>query len=130
MQTHHGSRIAFELHDWEFLSSRLCGASTETASSRMPPVDLSWTSTPNLWSMLPNALVLACRREERVQKAVSFDYHGPGDARLSAVLNPLRGVRCDYVLARRLLTGLPTSQRSPTPRLRALLGGQSPGRPR
>ena len=69
----------------------------ETASSRMPPVDLPLTSTPNLWSMLPNASVLACRREQRVQKAVSFDHHGPGDARLSAVLNPLSGVRCDYV---------------------------------
>ena len=31
--------------------------------------------------------------------------------------------------ATRLLTGLPASQRSPTAPLRALLGGQSPGRP-
>ena len=47
--------------------------------------------------MLPSASALACRREERIQKAVSVDHHGPGDARLSAVLNPLSGARCDYV---------------------------------
>ena len=69
----------------------------EKASSRQPPVDPSSTSTLDLCWMLPSASVLACRREERVQKAVSVDHHGPGDARLSAVLNPLSGVRCDYV---------------------------------
>ena len=47
--------------------------------------------------MVPSASVLACRREERVQKAVSVNHHGPGDARLSAVLNPLSGAECDYV---------------------------------
>ena len=38
--------------------------------------------------MLPSASVFACRREERVQKAVSVDHHGPGDARLSASAEP------------------------------------------
>ena len=33
--------------------------------------------------MLPSASDLACRREERVQKAFSVDHHGPGNARLS-----------------------------------------------
>ena len=50
--------------------------------------------------MVPNASVLACRREERVQKAVSVDHHGPGDARLSGVLNPLSHAECDYVVPR------------------------------
>ena len=48
--------------------------------------------------VLPRASVLDCRREERVQKACSVDHHGPGDARLSAVLNPLSHPECDYVL--------------------------------
>ena len=47
--------------------------------------------------MLPSASVLASRREERVQKAVSVVHHGPGDARLSGVLNPLSHAECDYV---------------------------------
>ena len=47
--------------------------------------------------MLPSASVLASRREERVQKAVAVVHHGPGDARLSGVLNPLSGPECDYV---------------------------------
>ena len=50
--------------------------------------------------MVPSASVLACRREERVQKAVSVDHHGAGDARLSAVLNPLSHAECNYVQAR------------------------------
>ena len=53
--------------------------------------------------MVPRASVLACRREERVQKAVSVDHHGPGDARLSAVLNPLSGPKCDYVIIKAAL---------------------------
>ena len=53
--------------------------------------------------MVPSASVLACRREERVQKAVSVDHHGPGDARLSAVLNPLSGPKCDYVIIKAAL---------------------------
>ena len=47
--------------------------------------------------MLPSASVLASRREERVQKAVAVVHHGPGDARLSGVLNALSGPECDYV---------------------------------
>ena len=71
----------------------------EKASSRQPPVDPSSTSTLDLCWMLPSASVLACRRKERVQKAVSVDHHGPGDARLSGVLNPLSQTECDYVNA-------------------------------
>ena len=69
----------------------------EKASSRQPPVDPSSTLTLDLWWMLPSASVLARKHEERVQKAFSVDHHGPGDARLSAVLNPLSGAECDYV---------------------------------
>ena len=47
--------------------------------------------------MLPSASVLASRQEERVQKAVAVVHHGPGDARLSGVLNALSGPECDYV---------------------------------
>ena len=48
--------------------------------------------------MVPSASVLACKREERVQKAFSVTHHGHRDACLSAVLNPLSHVRCDYVI--------------------------------
>jgi len=44
------------------------------------PVDCSSTRTPILWSMLHGSSILASRREERVQKAVSVDHHGPGDS--------------------------------------------------
>ena len=47
--------------------------------------------------MLPSASVLARKHEERVQKAFSVDHHGPEDARLSHVLNPLSSPKCDYV---------------------------------
>ena len=45
--------------------------------------------------MLPSVWVFALKHEERVQKAVSVDHHGPGDARLSGVLNPLSQTECD-----------------------------------
>jgi len=51
----------------------------------------------DLWWMLPSVWVLALKHEERVQKAFSVDHHGPGDARLSHVLNPLSHAECDYV---------------------------------
>jgi hypothetical protein len=41
--------------------------------------------------LLPNASALACRREERVQKAFSVDHHGPGVARLSMGASRLLG---------------------------------------
>ena len=44
---------------------------------------------------------MASRREERVQKAVSVDHHRPGDARLSAVLNPLSQTECGYMCSRK-----------------------------
>ena len=34
-----------------------------------------------MWSMLHGSSILASRREERVQKAVSVDHHEPGDGR-------------------------------------------------
>ena len=52
----------------------------------------------DLWWMLPSVWVFALKHEERVQKAFSVDHHGPEDARLSHVLNPLSGPKCDYVL--------------------------------
>ena len=55
--------------------------------------------------MVPSASVLDCRREERVQKAFSVDHHEHGDAGVSAVLDPLSGVRCDYVALRTCKTG-------------------------
>ena len=51
----------------------------------------------DLWWMLPSVWVFALKHEERVQKAFSVDHHGPEDARLSHVLNPLSGPECDYV---------------------------------
>ena len=69
----------------------------EKASSRQPPVDPSSTSTLDLCWMLPSASVLACRRKERVQKAVSVVHHERGDAGVSAVLDPLSHAECDYV---------------------------------
>ena len=47
--------------------------------------------------MLPSASDLACRREERVQKAFSVDHHGPGDARLSHRATAIYGEHSDYV---------------------------------
>ena len=47
--------------------------------------------------MLPSALVLDCRREERVQKACSVDHHGPGDARLSHSAKGIYGELGDTV---------------------------------
>ena len=47
--------------------------------------------------MVPSASVSDCGRKERVQKTFSVDHHEHGDARLSALLNPLSGVSCDYV---------------------------------
>ena len=88
------------------VSEELTVRGLEKASSRQPPVNPSSTSTLDLCWMLPSASVLACRREERVQKAVSVDHHGPGDARLSAVLNPLSHAECDYV---ERLAALPAS---------------------
>jgi hypothetical protein len=41
---------------------------------------------------------LACRREERVQKAFSVDHHGPGNARLSHRAIGVYGAKCDYVV--------------------------------
>eukprot|EP00964_Phaeocystis_antarctica_P074729 scaffold46019_cov54-Phaeocystis_antarctica.AAC.3 len=79
----HKAHISFDLHDPEYLSSRLCVRGLETASSRLPPVDPSSTSTLELRPMLPSASASASTREERVQKAFSVDHHGPGDARLS-----------------------------------------------
>ena len=52
----------------------------ESASIVKPPVDFSSTRTRILWSMLHGSSILASRREERVQKAVSIDLHEPGDA--------------------------------------------------
>ena len=49
--------------------------------------------------MLPSASALACRREERVQKAFSVDHHEAGDARLSHSASGLYGAKCDYVAA-------------------------------
>ena len=40
---------------------------------------------------------MACRREERVQKAFSVDHHGPGDARLSHSASRVYGAKFDYV---------------------------------
>ena len=48
--------------------------------------------------MLPSASALACRREERVQKAFSVDHHGPGNARLSHRAIGVYGAKCDYVM--------------------------------
>ena len=42
---------------------------------------------------------MACRREERVQKAFSVDHHGPGDARLSHRATAIYGEHSDYVRA-------------------------------
>ena len=47
--------------------------------------------------MLPSASALACRREERVQKAFSVDHHEAGDARLSHSASRVYGAKCDYV---------------------------------
>ena len=47
--------------------------------------------------MLPSASALACRGEERVQKAFSVDHHGPGDARLSHSASRVYGAKFDYV---------------------------------
>jgi len=52
----------------------------ESASIVKLPVDCSSTRTPILWSMLHGSSILASRLEERVQKAVSVDHHGPGDS--------------------------------------------------
>ena len=51
--------------------------------------------------MLPSASALACRREERVQKAFSVDHHEAGDARLSHSASGVYGAKCDYVITRR-----------------------------
>ena len=53
--------------------------------------------------MLPSASALASRREERVQKALSVDHHGPGDARLSHRATAIYGEHSDYVLPLRLV---------------------------
>ena len=50
--------------------------------------------------MLPSASALACRREERVQKAFSVDHHEAGDARLSHSAEVPGGAKCDYVRKR------------------------------
>ena len=51
--------------------------------------------------MLPSASVLARKHEERVQKAVSVDHHGPGAARLSHSAKGIYGELGDTVLAER-----------------------------
>jgi hypothetical protein len=50
--------------------------------------------------VLPSASALACRREERVQKAFSVDHHEAGDARLSHSATAVYGAKCDYVRPR------------------------------
>ena len=57
----------------------------ESASIVKLPVDCSSTRTPILWSMLHGSSILASRLEERVQKAVSVDHHGPGDTAVKAM---------------------------------------------
>ena len=64
------------------VDEQVADSGLESASSAMPPVDPSSTTTPNLWSTLPSTSVLASKREETVQKAFSSDDHEPGDARL------------------------------------------------
>ena len=74
----HRLQIRFELHVWRSLKT-LPSRALRAPRSVKPPVDCSSTRTPILWSMLHGSSILASRREERVQKAVSVDHHEPGD---------------------------------------------------